>query len=101
MVFLTRLRPDTAQIRRMYVRPAHRRQGLGNDLFGQAVAIAGSIGYTQLLLESPRSWVGAHAVYTAHGFQPVPLYPESEVPQHLQQYSTFMGRQLPPVAAST
>jgi len=52
MVFLTRLRPDAAQIRRMYVRPAYRRNGLGGALFGQAVDLARTIGYSRLLLES-------------------------------------------------
>lgn len=86
MVFLTRLGPDTAQIRRMYVRPAHRRRGVGNALFGQVLDLAREIGYARLLLESPRSWTGAHAVYTAHGFGPVDAHPESEVPKSLQQY---------------
>jgi len=84
MVFLTRLRPDAAQIRRMYVRPAYRRNGLGGALFGQAVDLARTIGYSRLLLESPRSWAGAHAVYTRHGFAPVDAYPESEVPPRPQ-----------------
>ncbi len=64
----------------MAVRPAYRRNGLGGALFGQAVDLARTIGYSRLLLESPRSWAGAHAVYTRHGFAPVDAYPESEVP---------------------
>jgi len=94
MIFLTRLRSDTAQIRRMYVRPAYRRHGLAADLFGQVVDLARTIGYSRLLLESPRSWAGAHAVYTRQGFTPVESYPESEVPPELQQYWIHMGRDL-------
>ncbi len=94
MIFLTSIRDDTSQIRRMYVRADHRRQGLGGTLFGAAVDAARDIGYTTVLLESPRSWAGAHAVYRAHGLQTVDPYPESEVPEPLRQYWTFMGRQL-------
>ena len=91
MIFLAPIRSDTAQVRRMYVRPTHRRLGLGGMLFNAAVGAARHIGYTRVLLESPRSWAGAHAVYRAHGFATVPGYPESEVPEHLRQYWTFMG----------
>lgn len=94
MIFLTRLRPDTAQIRRMYVRPAYRRNGLAAALFGHVVDLARTIGYSRLVLESPRSWVGAHAVYTRQGFTPVDAYPESEVPPHLQQYWIHLGGEL-------
>lgn len=94
MIFLAPIRRDTAQLRRMYVRPDHRRQGLGGTLFGAVVAAARELGYTRALLESPRSWAGAHAVYTSHGFMTVPAYPESEVPEHLRQYWIYMGADL-------
>ena len=94
MIFLTSIRSDTAQIRRMYVRDSHRRQGLGGMLFAAAVQAAREIGYARVLLESPRSWAGAHAVYRAHGFETVAAYPESEVPEHLRQYWTYMGTEL-------
>ena len=99
MVFLAPIRDDTAQVRRMYVRPDHRRHGLGRALFGAAVEAARDLGYARVLLESPRSWDGAHAVYRAHGFTPVASYAESEVPEHLRQYWIFMGADLTPAAA--
>lgn len=94
MIFLTPIRDDTAQIRRMYVRASHRRQGLGGTLFDAAVQAARNIGHARVLLESPRSWAGAHDVYRTHGFDVVPVYPESEVPEHLRQYWIFMGLDL-------
>lgn len=94
MIFLIPIRGDTAQIRRMYIRDSHRRKGLGGTLFAAAVQAARDIGYTRLLLESPRSWAGAHAVYQAHGFHTVQAYPESEVPEHLRQYWIYMGIEL-------
>lgn len=97
MIFLAPVRDDTAQIRRMYVQAGHRRQGLGGALFRAAVAAARDIGYARVLLESPRSWAGAHAVYEAHGFKQVAPYPESEVPVHLRRYWIYMGIELSPV----
>ena len=81
-------------MRRTYVRPVHRRQGLGGALFAAVVTAGRQSGCTQLVLESPRSWAGAHAVYTAHGFTAVSAHPESEVPEHLREYWTFMERAL-------
>lgn len=94
MVFLAPVAAGTAQVRRMYVRPAHRRRGLGGALFGAVVTAGRQSGCTRLVLESPRSWAGAHAVYTAHGFTPVSAHPASEVPEHLRAYWTHMELEL-------
>lgn len=90
MIFLTQLRPAVGQIRRMYVRDGFRRLGIARTLFEAAIREARKIGYAQLLLESPRSWVGAHALYHELGFEAVETYPESEVPEPLRKYWVFM-----------
>lgn len=91
MIFLTPLRPKVGQIRRMYVREDFRRRGIARALFETAIRQARAMGYTQLLLESPRSWAGAHALYHELGFEAVAMYPESEVPEQLRTYWVFMG----------
>ena len=91
MIFLKQLRPKVGQIRRMYVREVFRRRGIARALFETAIRQAREIGYTQLLLESSRSWAGAHALYHELGFEAVAMYPESEVPEHLRTYWVFMG----------
>ncbi len=91
MIFLTQLRPKVGQIRRMYVRDAFRRRGIARALFETAIQQARAMGYAQLLLESPRSWAGAHALYHELGFEAVEMYPESEVPEHMRKYWVFMG----------
>jgi GNAT superfamily N-acetyltransferase len=93
MIFLTQLREGVGQIRRMYVRDAYRRRGIARALFKTAIEHARDIGYSSLVLESPMSWTGAHALYHALGFEAVEMYPESEVPEHLRKYWVFM--QLP------
>jgi len=90
MIFLTELREGVGQIRRMYVRDAYRRRGIARTLFETAIRQARELGYAKLLLESPRSWVGAHALYRTLGFEAVEMYPESEVPVHLRNSWVFM-----------
>jgi GNAT superfamily N-acetyltransferase len=100
MIFLTQLREGdeqtgrVGQIRRMYVRDGFRRRGIARALFETAIAQARAIGYAQLLLESPKSWAGAHALYRDLGFDGLPMYPESEVPEHLRAFWVFMGLRL-------
>ena len=94
MIFLTQLRPQVGQIRRMYVREDFRRRGIARTLFETAIRQAREMGYAQLLLESPRSWAGAHALYHELGFEAVEMYPESEVPEQLRDYWVFMGLSL-------
>ncbi|MEF2280033.1 GNAT family N-acetyltransferase [Deinococcus sp. YIM 134068] len=94
MIFLTRLRGDAGQIRRMYVRDEYRRRGVARALFGAAIREARAIGYARLLLESPVSWRGAHALYREMGFGKVVMYPESEVPEPLRGYWVFMEKTL-------
>lgn len=90
MIFLTNLRPAVGQIRRMYVRDNFRRLGIARTLFETAIRQAREMGYAQLLLESPVSWAGAHALYHELGFEAVGMYPESEMPEHLRKYWVFM-----------
>lgn len=90
MICLTQLPSGAGQIRRMYVRDAYRRRGIAKALFEVAIGLARDLGYAQLLLETPKSWVGAHALYRALGFEAVEMYPEGEVPEHLRAYWVFM-----------
>ena len=94
MIFLTPIREQVGQIRRMYVNVNHRRLGIARALFEHAILQARKTGYTHLLLESPMSWKGAHALYKALGFQDIAMYPESEVPEHLRKYWVFMELKL-------
>jgi GNAT superfamily N-acetyltransferase len=94
MIFLTELRPLVGQIRRMYVRDPYRRRGIAKHLFEAAINAARDLGFSGLLLESPMSWQGAHALYKEMGFQGVPMYAESEVPEQLRKYWVFMGLSL-------
>jgi GNAT superfamily N-acetyltransferase len=82
--------PDTGEVKRMYVRPAHRRRGIGRALLGALIDAARQAGYARLRLDSVHTMHAAHALYQAAGFQPIAPYPESEIPPAYQQHWVFL-----------
>ena len=60
-----------AEIKRMYVRAAHRRNGVGRVLLRAAEERAGALGYTRVLLETGDQQPEAIALYTADGYRPL------------------------------
>ena len=67
---------DTAEIKRMYVRPAHRGQGLARQLLGALEEMALRIGYTVLRLETGSYLPGAIRLYASSGYAEIPVYGE-------------------------
>lgn len=68
------LRPldaGVAEVRRMYVRPAHRRHGVAHALLQHLQAEAQRLGYHTLRLETGDRQHAALALYVAHGFTPI------------------------------
>ena len=78
------------EIKRMYVRPAYRRQGVGRALLIQLLNEAREIGYSCIRLDSARFMGDAHRLYRSLGFQEIAPYPGSEIPLEFQKYWVFM-----------
>jgi GNAT superfamily N-acetyltransferase len=91
---LTSMAPKIGEVRRMYVRPAARRQGLGGRLLDQLLQEACRLGFEKLRLDSPRFMTDAHRLYRRAGFQEVDPYPGSEIPDEFQQHWIFMEMEL-------
>ena len=91
---MRRIREDIGEIKRMYVRPAFRRKGMGRALLEALIAAAREIGYPRIRLDSTRFMVEAHSLYRSIGFQEIEPYPESEIPEEFQQHWIFMEKQL-------
>src|SRR5436189_3855200 len=70
------LDPETAELKRMYVRPAVRGKGLGRRLVAALEDEARALGVRRLVLETGVRQAAALALYRATGFQPIPLYGE-------------------------
>ncbi|MBI2381054.1 MAG: GNAT family N-acetyltransferase [Gammaproteobacteria bacterium] len=62
---------DTLDLRKMYLKPAVRGQGLGRYLLERAIRIARQRGYRRLSLETHSNLKEAVALYRAHGFKPL------------------------------
>lgn len=91
---LRRIAPDTAEIKRMYVRPTARGRGLGRALLDRIIEDAEASGYTHIRLDSARFMREAQSLYRSAGFREIAPYPESEIPDDLRVHWIFMERRL-------
>jgi GNAT superfamily N-acetyltransferase len=91
---MRRIGPQMAELKRMYVRPAWRRSGVGRALLAASIAEARAAEYMTLRLDSTRFMHAAHALYQSAGFRPIAPYPESEIPAQYHAHWVFMERGL-------
>jgi GNAT superfamily N-acetyltransferase len=91
---MQRIGPETAEIKRMYVDPLHRRGGLGRTMLAQLITEAQLTGYKRVRLDSPDFMTAAHSLYRASGFKDIGPYPESEIPDEYKPHWVFMERNL-------
>jgi GNAT superfamily N-acetyltransferase len=69
-----------AEMKRMYLDPAVRGRGHGQDLAEAAVAAARSLGYRRLLLDTVARLAPANAVYEGLGFVEIEPYRHNPLP---------------------
>jgi ribosomal protein S18 acetylase RimI-like enzyme len=77
------------EMKRLYVRPAGRRLGVGNRLVAAIIAAAEERGYAEMRLDSLPSMTAAIALYRRFGFAEIPAYCYNPVPGTL-----YLGRRL-------
>ncbi|TDW18115.1 GNAT family N-acetyltransferase [Kribbella kalugense] len=70
--------PALGEIKRMYVAPSARGWGLSRTLLEAVEAEARTRGMTRLRLETGIKQIEAIALYTNHGYRPIPAYPPFE-----------------------
>ena len=68
MVGIERHSREEAELRRMYVDPAHRRQGIGNQLLDHIEDFCHGQGYARLILSTSEVQGAALATYRARGY---------------------------------
>lgn len=87
---MQRIGPDTAEIKRMFVSPRHRRGGVGRAMLDQLIGVAAAAGYQRLRLDSPDFMTAAHDLYRSRGFVMIEPYAESEIPDEHKAHWVFM-----------
>lgn len=70
----------TAELKRLYVRPAYRGLGLGRQLTEAAIAVARELGYASIRLDTTPEMTSAQGLYEALGFREIPPYRPNPVP---------------------
>ncbi len=81
-VGLRRWEPRTAEMKRMYVRPADRRRGVGKNLASAIIREAANMGYERLVLDTAPTMIEAIRLYESLGFrrtEPYRHYPIDDV----------------------
>jgi putative acetyltransferase len=79
-VALRFLGADTAEMKRLYVRDAHRGKGLGRALAEAAIRAAHEAGCTRMVLDTLPKMREAQVLYQTLGFRPIAPYLEKPTP---------------------
>ncbi|SCG50759.1 GNAT family N-acetyltransferase [Micromonospora coxensis] len=66
----------TGEVKRMYVRPAHRGRGIARQLLTALEELAFRQGHSVVCLETGVYLPAAIALYTSCGYEPIPVYGE-------------------------
>jgi ribosomal protein S18 acetylase RimI-like enzyme len=78
-VALRALDGGTGELKRLFVRPAHRGLGLGRKLVEQALDAAADLGYDAIRLDTTPEMRAAHQLYRTLGFREIEPYRENPV----------------------
>ena len=79
-VGVRRLADETCELKRLFVRPFYRSQGVGRALTERAISWARDAGYQTMRLDTMPSMQAARRLYAELGFREVPAYRHNPVP---------------------
>jgi putative acetyltransferase len=73
-VGLRRLEESACEMKRLYVKPNNRREGIGRALAELVIGDARNIGYSKMRLDTVATMMPAIALYRSLGFKEIPPY---------------------------
>lgn len=71
------------EMKRLYVRPSHRRFGVGRAMCRELIARARSLGYAAMRLDTDSAMTPAVTLYRSLGFRPIAKYNDDPIPDTL------------------
>lgn len=80
---------DIAELKRMYLRPSTRGQGMGRRLLDSALEHARQLGYRSIRLDTLPGMEAAIALYREAGFKEIPAYRDNPFPDTLYMEKEF------------
>jgi GNAT superfamily N-acetyltransferase len=86
------LAPTVCELKRMYVPPLYRAQGVGRALALALIQQAREIGYIRVRLDTATFLTAAMRLYESLGFRP--MAPYNEIPEHLRRVAVHMELEL-------
>ena len=73
-VAIRRIAENIAELKRMYVQPAHQHKGIGKTLLEKSIALATSCKYEYIRLDTLNHMIPAINLYKKYGFYEIPAY---------------------------
>ena len=89
--FYRKIRADAVEIKRLFVRPEARGEGLGRKVLRRLLNEARAADHSLVFLDSTAFMSSAHALYRSEGFQDVDFYPEAEHSQDVSPHVIYMA----------
>jgi putative acetyltransferase len=65
---------DIAELKRMFIKPAYQKQGIGKELLQKAVELATNLNYNIIRLDTLNYMTAAINLYKKYGFYEIPAY---------------------------
>ena len=93
-ISLRKIREDTGEIKRMYIKPKFRGKKLGNLLIEEVIEISQRNEFSKLYLDTAHFMSSAISIYKKYGFKETTSYPESVIPKGLLNTMIFMMKKL-------
>ncbi len=87
---IRKVRPDAAELKRMYVRPAAQGLGLGRKLFEMRISEARNMGFKIIYADTVKGNTAMLSMYEKFGFSYIPHYPENANGPEMEPFLVYL-----------